>query len=535
MRYPPALIARTRALPNAPQTAVEALVNAARNSRAEYGVIARSGRLTWSELEVITRNVAAMLHTMGIGPGDRVACSLGNDIDIVVAFFGVVRTGALWVGVNAPLAPPEKKFLLEDSGAALFIATAATIATIEPLWPNGTAVAVDDPDGPWRRSWSTKADAELDTVGPFDAAAIAYTSGTTGTPKGAVHAHRNLIVPTIVRRDERYGPVPRRVGQCLPLTLLNLMLLGPVNAAVNQATFVAMDRIDAEGVAQWIETERIDSVIVAAPTARDLLERDDIPGEIATSIIKSTCGGSDFPDWYRDAWLAKFGSTLEGGYGMTEAPNGVVWEDGRPPAGACGKAAPHINVTIRDEHGALMPTGVEGEICIEPADAGPFAHTYTPMMGYWNRPEANQRSLVGSRYRTGDVGKLDGDDWLYVLDRRSDLILRGGGNVYPAEVERVVLTHSQVAACAVVGRPHERLGHEVVLVYEPIDGYDVGEDGSDLVDQLRRLCVQNLAKYKIPAEIVHIDKLPRNAMGKVVKPEVVRWLAATETAAASAK
>jgi acyl-CoA synthetase (AMP-forming)/AMP-acid ligase II len=500
----------TRPIPGGPQSPAEALRLAAEENGATEAVVGRSGRITWADLDVAASGVAELFRQLGVRPGDRVACSLPNDLDIAVAFFGVLRAEAIWVGVNQQLAQPEQAFLLEDSGASLFVTQSIGLGSAGQL-DNCRAVAVDEPSHGWREAWTTATTGAVDDPDPFAAAAIAYTSGTTGRPKGAVHAHRNLVLPLVSRNHLLEGATPRRLGQCLPLTILNIMVLGPLNAAVNQTTFVAMDRVDADGVAEWLQQEAIESVILAPPTVRDLLVRDDIDSSVGKSLTLGICGGAAFPDWYRDAWASKFDCPLEGGYGMTEAPTSVVFEDGRPPLGACGKSAPHVRVTIRDESGELCPTGTEGEVCVEPNRTGHFAQVWTPMIGYWQRSDATAEALIGSRYRTGDIGRMDAEGWLSIADRRNDLILRGGANVYPAEIERVLVQHLDVVACAVLGQHDERLGERVVAVYQSLSGADIG-------DELRQLCSGHLARYKVPANFVRIDEFPRNAMGKIVKP-----------------
>ncbi|HXA33530.1 MAG TPA: class I adenylate-forming enzyme family protein [Acidimicrobiales bacterium] len=512
-------------IPDGPQSPVEALSRVVQSRGSQEGLVGRSGRLTWSEVDRMSGNVAMMLVDHGVRPGDRVACSLYNDVDIGIAFFGVLRAGAVWVGINPQLAPPEKRYILEDCGAVVMISSAGVHAA--PTQDGSRVVLlVDDPVGPWSRARTGVRDVTaLPDCDPFAVAAIAYTSGTTGQPKGAVHAHRNLVLPVVIGRYLRPEPVPSRMGQCLPLSILNLMILGPLAAAINGATFVAMDRVDADGVVDWVGQEQIDTFIGAAPLIHDLILRDDIEGDDLASVTRAACGGADFPEWYRGAWESKFNTPIEGGYGMTEAPTAVTTEtDDSRPLGSCGKASPHVRITIRDDQGDESAVGTTGEVCIEPNPVGPFAHVYTPMLGYWNRPEATASALAGHRYHTGDVGHLDNEGWLYISARRSDLILRGGANVYPAEVERVLADHPQVTACAVIGRPHQRLGQEIVAICQLSE---LSGTAPDIDDELRALCASNLAKYKVPAEFMVIDDMPRNQMGKISKPALQIWL--TET------
>ena len=167
----------------------------------------------------------------------------------------------------------------------------------------------------------------------------------------------------------------------------------------------------------------------------------------------------------------------------------------------------------------MLPAGAEGEICVGATDSGPFSGCYTTMLGYWNRPEATQESLRDGVLHTGDVGMIDGDGNLWVRDRRSDLIIRGGANVYPAEVERVIEGTGLVAEASVVGRPHPRLGEEVVAFVSPVSGQDLD------FERLKSACHTQLARYKIPVTWYVVESFPRNTMGKVLKSELRSWLA----------
>jgi long-chain acyl-CoA synthetase len=170
---------------------------------------------------------------------------------------------------------------------------------------------------------------------------------------------------------------------------------------------------------------------------------------------------------------------------------------------------------------------MEGEICVEPIEHGCYAHVYTPMLGYWGKPDATEAVLSGTCYRTGDVGRIDDKGWVYITDRRNDVILRGGANIYPAEVERVIVEHRDVLACAVVGRPHDRLGEEVLAYYEAFD------PDTDLADELRTLCMANIAKYKVPTQFIRVSEMPRNQMGKISKPRLAEQFAEADDARAS--
>jgi long-chain acyl-CoA synthetase len=302
-------------------------------------------------------------------------------------------------------------------------------------------------------------------------------------------------------------------GTVLPLTILNLFVLGPVQAWQNGSCSVAMDRTDALGVAEWIEKERIGSFAAVPTVIYDLLTHPEVRPEQLVSFTQPMVGGSTCPEEFRALYRERFGRDVSIGYGMTEAPTAVTRADGGPVErpGLCGRALPQVEISIRDEAGRALPPGEEGEICVEPARTGPWAGLYTPMLGYWRKPEATRRALRDGIYFTGDIGVMEPDGTLYIRGRRNELILRGGANVYPAEVERVLADHPAVAECAVFGIPDRRLGERVVAVVVLAPG------AAASAEALQAHCAARLARYKVPERVAFVEAMPRNAMAKVVK------------------
>jgi acyl-CoA synthetase (AMP-forming)/AMP-acid ligase II len=195
----------------------------------------------------------------------------------------------------------------------------------------------------------------------------------------------------------------------------------------------------------------------------------------------------------------------------------VTWSDGSVPSapGLCGKPLPQVEIEILDESGRLLLAGEIGEITVRPARGGPYPGVYTPMLGYWRKPEATRAALRAGRYHTGDLGFVAEDGNLYIRGRRNELILRGGANVYPAEVERALQEHPDLEFAAVFGIPDERLGERVVAVVQPRAGRTAPAE-----DVLRAFCAEQIARYKLPDRIASVAALPRNAMGKIVKREL---------------
>jgi len=486
-----------------PSTIARVLDRALAEDPDHEAVVARDGRLTYAELDRLADRAAHAWRALGVGPGDRVAASLPNGTDIVVAFHGAMRLGAVWVGVNRNLAAPEKRWLLADCGASVLLtddeldeAGARCIGT--PEWRTALGAADDGPVG-------------VD-VDPHAPAGIAYTSGTTGRPKGAVHSQHGLLLPGAVLVETRgYGPDLRK-GDCFPFTILNLAVLTTLLVSQAGGTSILMDRIDAEGVAEWIRAERVTTWNGPPALLHTLAHADEIAATDLASLDEVWTGGADCPEVIRSAFTAKFGLPVLATYGLTEAPSVVAIDDrtGADHApGASGRPLPHLRVQIRGEDGEPVAGGATGEICVGAAD-----DRYRPMLGYWERPDANATTVVDGELRTGDVGFLDAEGRLHVRDRKSLVIIRGGANVYPAEVERVLLEHPAVGSGAVLGVPDDRLGERVVAVVEPAPGATVD------VDDVRRHLLEQLARYKVPERIAVVDALPRNAMGKIVRADL---------------
>lgn len=521
-------------IPGGPQTVADVLERGVGAHPGREALVGRDARYTYAELDRAANRAASALRELGVAPGDRVAACLPNCAEIVVAFLGCMRLGAIWVGVNRPLAPPEKAYLLGDAEASVLLADPDVAAQVEARrgeLPSLRHVVVAGPDGAWSelvaRAPETRPGVPID---PFAPAAIAYTGGTTGFPKGAVHSQHNLLVPGAAARiTGAWGPDERQ-GVLLPLTILNLVVLVPLVAFQVGSTCVCMDRVDPLGVAEWVREERIATFHAVPAILHDLLTHPEVkPGDLAT-LTRPEVGGADCPDAFRRLYRERFGTDVSIGYGMTEAPTAVTRAEpahgaprlgGSPGApGLCGRPLPWIEIQIRDDDGRVLPANEVGEICVAPARTGPVAGIYTPMLGYWKRPEETRAALRDGVLRTGDLGCLDEDGVLFIRGRRKELILRGGANVYPAEIERVLHDDPRVRACAVVGKPDERLGERVVAFVERAPGAEV------TAEELRARCARELARYKVPEEWRFVDALPRTPMGKIRKPDLRALLAA---------
>lgn len=470
-------------------------------------IVARSGDLTYAQLDVEADRAAAALWGLGLRPGDRLAACLPNDLDVVVAFHGAMRIGVLWVGIGEALVPKEKQHLLRDCSAAVLLAEDQVLQSLSAN--SGTRlVAVQD----WRERCAEAGavpQVETDVHAP---AGIAYTSGTTGLPKGIVHSQHNLLLPGEVLVSSRgWGPALRK-GDCLPLTILNMMVLTTLLTSQAGGCCVVMDRRDPGGVLEWLAAKGVTHWNGVPAQLYDLARRDGVPHLAALREVWS--GGGDCPESLRSAFSQTFGLAVRATYGLTEAPTVVaidpVGRDHR--LGASGQVLPHLSVQVLDDTDVRVAPGETGELVLTASTTGPWAGRWTPPLGTWS--DGAVQDAPGPHLRTGDLGTVDSDGFLTVVDRRKLVIVRGGANVYPAEVERVLIAEPGVVAAAVFGVPDDRLGERVGVLVE------LAIDSAATLDGLRAVCAAQLARYKVPEQWGQLASLPRNAMGKVVRTEL---------------
>jgi len=351
------------------------------------------------------------------------------------------------------------------------------------------------------------------TIDPFAPAAIAYTSGTTGWPKGAVHSQHNLLSVGAVTRFARGWRALSCHAAVLPLATLNVMVIGPLLALQMAGTCVCVERADPLVIAEWAEREGVQTFSSVPTVVYDLVARDEVRPAQVRSLSHIGVGGASVPAPIAERYRARFGGEVLVGYGMTEAPSIVACQvpGELHPQGSCGHALPHVALTIRDGAGRELAPGESGEICVGPAARGPLPGVYTPFLGYWDRPDATAAALRDGVFHTGDVGSLDRDGTLFIEGRQNDMIIRGGSNVYAAEVERVLQSEPRVARAAVVGAADERLGERVVAFVQLAAG------ATATPEELQRFCRGDLARYKVPDEVRIVEELEVSSTGKVVK------------------
>lgn len=504
-------------------------------------VVARSGQLTYAELDQRANRWAHALRDHGLSKGDRVGASLPNDLDILAAFHGAMRLGAIWVGINEALAPPEKAYMLRQSEAKMLLCGAATASEIEAQDDlDADELRVEIVTGGDGERWldalaAQPADPVGETVDPYAPAGIAFTSGTTGFPKGVVHSQWNLMLPGAYLNLTRRYDTGLRKGDCFPLTILNMMVLTTLLTSQARGCAVIMDQVSTAAVTEWVRRERVTVWNGPPPLLYSLAHDDRVAASDLRSLTEVWSGGADCPEAIRGAFEGKFGVEVRSTYGLTEAPTVVAIEvpGSEHAEGSSGTPLPHIELTVRDSDGRRLEAGEAGEICLGPrpsaevrqrlredwgieAGEGDEMPEYRLPLGYWNRPEESAAALAGGFFRTGDAGTLDERGRLAVSDRISLMLNRGGANVYPAEVERVATGFAGVDAAAVFGVPDDRLGERVGMLVQPEPGAEVD------LEALLEHCRAQLATYKVPELVAATDSLPRNAMNKVDRRELAK-------------
>ena len=472
---------------------------------------------TFEELERRSDRLAAALTARGVSPGDRVGLLMHNCIELVEAFFGCQKAGACPVPLNFRLVAAEIAFILEDSEAAALIVGEGLhelgIAAVAAAGAPGVLIGVGGAPGGfegYEEALAGAGDPPRPAVRGADLAFLMYTSGTTGRPKGAMLTHANLVASTRAWTTE--------VGATADDVWLSgqpLFHIGGVNGLL---PFIALGAtsvltpttgFDPERAVELLVRHRVDHCvfvptqwqeICSLPAAARLAE-----GPLRTAIW----GASAAPR----ATLELIERTLPGAaivsaYGQTEMAGTTTMlkgPDSLRKLGSVGRPIAGVAARIVDEDGREVRRGEVGELVYRGAQV---------MRGYWRRPEADAETFAGGWFHSGDLLREDEEGYLYVVDRKKDMIISGGENVYPAEVERVLAAHPAVAEVAVVGVPHQRWVETPLAVVVPAAGSEPD------ADELLAHCRRHLAGYKKPSAIVFVAELPRNAAGKVLKREL---------------
>ncbi len=484
----------------------------------------------WSFAEMMAKVDAlcvALVSRYGIRPGDRVAIAMRNYPEWVVSFAAITSIGAVSVSLNAWWTSEELDYALRDSGSRVVIADAERVARIAPLRPAleiGVIVvrahgALPTDVQRWEEVVVPGAPLPEVEVLPDMDATILYTSGTTGHPKGAVSTHRAVLSGLLAFAcraaiNAEIGEGPPKDHQwptsfVLVVPLFHVTGCVPVMLSCFAAgcKLVMMYKWDPARALELIERERITNFVGVPTQSWDLLECPDFSRRDTTSLVNVGGGGAPAPPELVRRVDRSFSTARPNiGYGMTETnaygPGNTGDDYLRKPT-SCGRVVPIVELRVTDAEGRVLGPDEVGEIWFR----GPNL-----IRGYWGKPEATAETIVDGWLRSGDIGRIDSEGFVYVQDRAKDMVLRAGENIYCAEVEAAIYEHPAVYEAAVYGLPHERLGEEVAVSI-------VTRPGASLEPEaLRGFLAQHLAPFKIPTVFdVRSETLPRNPAGKIMK------------------
>ena len=474
---------------------------------AEVALQYEGRRTTYGELSSSALKLAAGLAARGVGKSDRIAY-LGKNSDwYFTLLFAAARLGSVLVPLNWRLAKDEWRYILEDSDSVLLFADDEFLGRAEAL-----AAELDLPAAEPIPTGSAMLDEDAALPQAGDIIFQVYTSGTTGRPKGAMLTHRNMLALRAPGYRAGLEWFPRSSDTSLvvlPVAHIAGTAYGLFGLYSGGRLVIARD-FDPGETLRLIEAEAATHLLLAPAAMQQVLNHPAAPTTDLGSLRFLTYGASPIPGALLEQALALLRCGFVQMYGMTEAAGGVVAltpEDHR--AGdpqrlrSAGRAMPGVGVAIFDDQDRPMEAGRVGEIAIR---------SEAVMAGYWRQPQATAQTIVaGGWLRTGDVGRLDEDGYLFVLDRAKDMIVSGGENVYPAEVENAIFGHPDVAEVAVIGVPSARWGEEVMAIIVPREGRE------PTLETIADWARSRIAGFKVPKRLTLVDELPRNAGNKVLR------------------
>lgn len=463
------------------------------------------------ETKAYADKFASGLRRLGIRKGDRIIVCLPNCPEVIFAYQGITRSGAAIVPVMFTLHPKEIHYIAQNSGAKAVITSTHVLPNVEKaledLRVKPFLIVVDQPSTGVKNFYDCLYEADDFSIDDCDVlaedpAVILYTSGTTGNPKGVLLTHKNLFSNAAnsakhngYERGTTLGVLP--LAHVYGLTVSNVCLL-------TGSSIVVFSKFDVKAVFEAIENYQVKSFSAVPAMIHAMLSYPQADCYNTSSFESVGSGSAPLPVALLHAFEQKFGAKVYEGYGLSEAaPVVTAHRKGFPiKPGSVGIPIPGVEVKIVDDEGQEAPTGEVGELLVRGDNVTP---------GYYQNEEESHRVLKDSWLFTGDMARVDNDGYVYIVDRKKDLIIRGGFNVYPRDVEEILNAHEQVFEGSVVGVPDERMGEELVACVVKKPGSQVTEA------ELIRYCQDHLAKNKTPRRVVFLEALPRNGVGKILK------------------
>ncbi len=497
----------------------EFLTKRALLSPDKEGMVCDDQRFTFKQLNERSNRLANFMLGMGIRKGDRVGLLALNVPEYYDMFFGLGKIGAILVPMNYRLAGPEMSYILNDCGAGVFVFGEEYIEIVDSFrkdLPAKDLICIGNPEGSggnvpsWARSYgklmaeSSDAEPPLEGSGD-DTLTILYTSGTTGRPKGAELTHANYFWTSITMLST-LGQTGERVLVALPLFHIGALAGPPMFVHIGQ-TGILLRSFDANRFLELVPGEKVTGMGVVPQILMFLKLIPEFSKDMFSTVKIILVYAAPVPVSLIKEY-AEVGIEVRQLYGMTECTGPATVldsENALTKAGSCGLPFFHTEVRVVREDGSEVGPDELGEVLLRSNNV---------MKGYWNKPEATAEAIRDGWLYTGDMAKKDKDGFLYIMDRKKDMIISGGENIYPAEIEELIISHPKIADVGVIGSPHPKWGETVkaIVVLKP------GEQMTE--DELKEWCKDKIGKFKIPRTVVFTDSIPRTPTGKILKYEL---------------
>jgi long-chain acyl-CoA synthetase len=497
------------------------LEESARKNPDKVAVILDDFKLTYGQLDAAANQVANGIRAAGIAPGARIGIMLPNVPQFPIVYYGVLKAGCVVVPMNVLLKAPEVQYYLADSEAsALFyfelfadeaIKGAKQVASVKHIVHVGMAPGAAAPEGASNDFYGFIAGQApaFDTAAtsPDDTCVILYTSGTTGTPKGAELTHFNIFYCSHMGTHLFEYKDDDVVLATLPM-FHSFGQVNVMNGSIHAGgTMTLLPRFDADKALEIMQRDRV-TIFLGVPTMYfALLNHPERTTYDISALRLCVSGGAAIPEEVIRAWAKATGTKILEGYGLSETSPTATFNqlDVGQKVGSIGTPIWGVELKVVDDAGNEVPQGEPGEIVIK---------GHNVMKGYWRKPEATAEAIKGGWFHTGDIAIKDGDGFYFIVDRKKDMIIRGGFNVYPREIEEVIYQHPKVAEAAVIGLPDEKFGEEVHAVVAPKPGETI--DPEELIAFVK----ERVAAYKYPRAIDIVKELPKGPTGKILKRDI---------------
>jgi len=480
-------------------------------ARAPEAVAIRLGplELTYADLDDRSTRIAALLREKGLQPGDRVGVMLPNVLEFPISYYGVLRAGGVVVPMNVLLKRREIAFYLEDSGAKMLLAWHGFAAEASGGAEDAGAELIEvEPKSFAELLGDREPDTDLADTDEEDTAVILYTSGTTGKPKGAELTHfnlaRNAQISAETTSNVKQGDV---VLGALPL-FHSFGQTVSMNASLRVgATLTLLPKFDPAEALEILQRDAVTHFYGVPTMYGALLHHPDRESYDCSTLRICITGGASMPVEVLRGFEEAFECEVLEGYGLSEtSPVASTNHPGRPrKPGSIGTPLLDVEMKVVDENDQEVPQGEVGEIVIR---------GHNVMKGYWQRPEATEEAMRGGWFHSGDMARVDEEGYFFIVDRKKDLIIRGGYNVYPREVEEVLYEHPKIREAAVIGVPHDQWGEEIGAAIVLHEGEEMSQE------EVSGYVKERIAAYKYPRLVWFMDDLPKGPTGKILKREI---------------